>query len=150
MVCAQVVKNESKWEWQHLYVSMTRGMKSLPNVRSMYDRVFSWATIITTCVVVVNVHCTIFVWVESTMMMSINIRKSSLVIRISIHHWVWQGKRWEASFKIFAPLSKVIVTTISQSVSWALYIHSHKGTKTNGYLNCPWYDHTNTVINGLP
>jgi len=131
-LCTRSQKNESKWEWQHLYVLMTKGMKSLPSARSMYDRVFSWVSIVTTCVVVINVHCTIFVWVESIMMMSINVRKSFLVIRISIHHWVWQGKRWEASLRIRAPLSKVIVTTISQNVSWALYIHSHKGTKAKG------------------
>jgi len=26
-----------------------------------------------------------------------------------------------------------------------LYIHSHKGTEINGYINCQWYDYTNTM-----
>jgi hypothetical protein len=29
-------------------------------------------------------------------------------------------------------------------------VHSHKGTKTNGYLNHQWYDHINNVKNGQP
>ncbi len=40
VVYAQVVKNESKREWRHSYVSIAMGMKSLLNVHSTYDRVF--------------------------------------------------------------------------------------------------------------
>jgi hypothetical protein len=29
-----------------------------------------------------------------------------------------------------------------------LYVHSHRGTEANGYLDCQWYDHTNTVKGG--
>jgi len=36
MVCAQVVKNESKWEQRHPYISITRGMKSSCGVHSPY------------------------------------------------------------------------------------------------------------------
>jgi hypothetical protein len=42
-------------------------MKSSFGVHLAYDHVFSWAAIITTCAIVVDVHCTIFVWVESVM-----------------------------------------------------------------------------------
>jgi hypothetical protein len=69
MVCAQVVKNETKREWKHPYISIAKGMKSSPNVHSMYDCVFSWPTIIVACVLIVNVHCTISMWVGSVMIM---------------------------------------------------------------------------------
>jgi hypothetical protein len=36
-----MVKNESKWNWRHPYVSIIRGMKSLFGAHSMYDYVFS-------------------------------------------------------------------------------------------------------------
>jgi hypothetical protein len=45
------------------------------------------------------------------------------VIRISTHHWMWEGKRSETSFWTCAPLSKTIAMTISQSVSWPT-VHS--------------------------
>ncbi len=68
MICAHVIKNESKWKWKHPYVSVTRRMKSLFNVRLTYDHVFSWATIIATCVVAIDDCCTISMWVELAMM----------------------------------------------------------------------------------
>jgi hypothetical protein len=46
------------------YISIAKGMKSLPSARSMYDFVFSWATIIIVYVVTVNAWCTISMWVE--------------------------------------------------------------------------------------
>jgi len=54
---------------------------------------------------------------------SIKVRKSCLVIKISIHRWVWQGKRWETSFETCAPLSKIIVAIISQNVL-CIVVHS--------------------------
>jgi hypothetical protein len=29
-----------------------------------------------------------------------------------------------------------------------LYVHSYKGIEINGYLDCQWYDHTNTMKDG--
>jgi hypothetical protein len=37
MVCAQVVKNESKRKLRHPYVSITRGMESSLDVRLVYN-----------------------------------------------------------------------------------------------------------------
>jgi hypothetical protein len=39
---------------------------------------------------------------------------------------------------------------ISKCICALLHVHSHKGTKVNGYLGCQWYDHTNTVKNEPP
>jgi hypothetical protein len=148
VVNAQAVKNESKQESIHPYVSIARGIKSLPSVHSTYDRVFSWTTIIATCVVVVNVCYTISMWIESTMTTSIKVWKSSLVIRISIRRWVWWKKRWEISLWTCAPLSKTIMKQNPKMYCGLSYAHSHKGTKTNGYVDCQWYDHTYTVKDG--
>jgi hypothetical protein len=41
VVSAQAVKNESKQESIHPYISIARGMKSSPSAYSMYDHVFS-------------------------------------------------------------------------------------------------------------
>jgi hypothetical protein len=117
LVYPQVVKNESKRKWKHPYVSIAKGMKSLPNFHSTYDHVFSWAAIIATCVVV-NSHWTISIWVKLTMTTSIKIRKLSLVIIICTCHQIWLGKRWETLLWTCTSLSKIIVVTISQSVSW--------------------------------
>jgi hypothetical protein len=43
------------------YISIARGMESSFGAHSMYDCVFSLATIIIACVTVVNVFCTISV-----------------------------------------------------------------------------------------
>ncbi len=120
MVCAQVIKNETKWKWKHPHVSIIRGMKSSHGVCSMYDHVFTWASIIVTCAIVVDVCYTISVRVGSTMIMSIKVRKLFLMRRISIRCWVWQGKRWEISFWTCAPFSKIIVAIVSRSVSWVV------------------------------
>jgi len=37
---------------------------------------------------------------------------------------------------------------ISKMCHGLLYAHSHKGTKANGYLDCQWYDHINTMKGG--
>jgi hypothetical protein len=147
MVYAQAIKNESKQESIHPYISIARGMKSLI-VRSTYDHVFSWTTIIATCVVVINVCCTIFVQIESTMTTSIKVRKPYLVIRISICRWVYWEKKWEISFWTCSPLSKTIVKQNPEMYHGLLYAHSRKGTKTNGYVNRQWYDHTYIVKDG--
>jgi hypothetical protein len=120
MVCAQAVKNESKQECKHPYVSIAKGMKSLFGACLIYDHVFSWATIITTCVVIVDTRWTISMQVGSAMMTSIKVQKPSLVIRISNCHWMWWGKRWETPFWTCAPFSKTIVMIISQSVLWVV------------------------------
>jgi hypothetical protein len=120
VVCAQVIKNETKRKWKHPHVSIIRGMKSSHGVCSMYDHVFTWASIIVTCAIVVDVCYTIYVRVGSTMIMSIKVRKLFMMRRISIRHWVWQGKRWEISFWTCVPFSKTIVAIVSRSVSWAV------------------------------
>ncbi len=85
-----------------------------------YDYAFFWIDIITTCVVVIDVHCTIFVQVGLTMIMSIKVHKPSLVIKIFIQCLVWEGNRWETSFWTCVPLFKAIVATLSQSVLWVV------------------------------
>jgi len=85
--------------------------------------VFSWATIVTTCVVIVDVCCTIFVWVELTMIVSVKVWKPFIVIRISIRHWMWQGKMCKTSLWTYALLSKVIVIIVFRSVS-CFVVHS--------------------------
>jgi hypothetical protein len=100
-----------------IYISIARGGGPL-----MYDCIFYQTTIIVTCVVVVDFHCTIFVRIESAMTTttSIKVWKPYLVIRISIHHQMWWGKRWETLFWTCAPLSKSIIMIISQSVLWVV------------------------------
>jgi len=134
MVYEQAVKNESKQEWKHPYISIAKGMKSSPNVRSAYDREFFWTTIIAACVIIINGHYTISRQIKSIMMASSKVPKSFLVIRISAC-WVWWGKRWETSFWTCVPLSKVVVTIVFWNVAWLLYVHSHKSIEVNGYLN---------------
>jgi hypothetical protein len=95
VVYEQVIKNESKQEWRHPYISIAKGLKSSPNVCSMYDHDFSWTTIIIACVIIIDVRCTIFGWVKLTMMTSNKVQKSFLVTRISIHCQMWGGKRWD-------------------------------------------------------
>ncbi len=96
-----------------------RGMKSSHDVHSTYDCVFFWTTIIVACVVV-DIHCTIYVWVVLVITMSIKVQKLSLVIRISIRCWVWQGKRWETFHWTCAPFSKTTITIVFQSVLWVV------------------------------
>jgi len=123
MVYAQAVKTKSKWKWRHPYISITRGMKFSPDVCSTYDCALPYVAIIIACIIIVDIHYTIYVWVESAIMTSIKVWKSPLVIRISTHHRVWWRKRWEASFWTCAPLFKTIVAIIFQSVSWVV-VHS--------------------------
>jgi len=59
---------------------MAWGMKSSLDVHFAYDHVFSQMAIVITCVIVDNVHCTIFGRVESSMTTFIKVQKSSLVI----------------------------------------------------------------------
>jgi hypothetical protein len=99
----------------------SKKITSLLNVRSMHDHVFSWTTIIATCVVIVDVRYTISMRVEWTMTTSIKVQKSFLVIRISIYRRMWQ--EWESSFGTWAPLSKTIIVIIFGNVSW-VNIHS--------------------------
>ncbi len=61
---AQVVKTKSKQKWKHPYISITKGMKTLHGAHSMYDCVFSWATILIVYVIIINNWCTISMWVE--------------------------------------------------------------------------------------
>jgi hypothetical protein len=44
----------------HPYVSIAKGLKSSPNTRSVYGRVFSWIAIISAYVIIVDVQYTIF------------------------------------------------------------------------------------------
>jgi undecaprenyl pyrophosphate phosphatase UppP len=120
VVCAQTINNESKWEWKHSYLSITRGMKSSRGTHLAYDHVFSWVTIIVACVIIVDVHCTISVQIKSTMITFVKVQKPSLVIKISTHCWVWRRKRWKTSFLTHVPFSKAINVAISQSVSWVV------------------------------
>jgi hypothetical protein len=64
-------------------------MKSSLNARSMYDRVFSKVAIIAACVIIVDACYTIFVQIGVVIMTFIKVWKLSLMIRISIHHWMW-------------------------------------------------------------
>jgi hypothetical protein len=80
------------------------------------------------------------VWVKSAMTMSIKVWKPFLVITISNHRQVWRGKRWETSVWICVALSKAIVTTISQNVSWTVVHSLLEGHQSNGYLDHQWYD----------
>jgi hypothetical protein len=59
---------------------MARGMKSSLDAHFAYDRVFSWMAIVITCVIVDNVHCTIFRQVESNMTTFTKVQKPSLII----------------------------------------------------------------------
>jgi hypothetical protein len=81
---------------------------------------FVWLVMITIWVIVIDVRCTIFVQVGSIMIMSIEVHKLSLVIRIFIWCWMWQGKRWETFFWTCAPIFKAIVVTLSQNVLWVV------------------------------
>jgi hypothetical protein len=95
-------------------------MKSSFGICSMYGHVFSWATIIVACVIIINVIYTIYVQIELAMMTSIKVQKSFLIIRISTRCQMWWGKRWETSLWTCDSLSKIIVVTISQNVWWAI------------------------------
>jgi len=64
---------------------MERGMKSSPNAHFVYDRVFSWMTIDIACIVMDNVHCTIFKQVESIMITFTKVQKLFLMIKILTH-----------------------------------------------------------------
>jgi hypothetical protein len=86
-------------------------------------QVFSWATIIITCVIVVDVHYTIFVQIGLAMIMSIKVWKPFIVIRISTPHRMWWRKRCKTSFWTCVSLSKVIVVIVFWSVSWVV-VHS--------------------------
>ncbi len=134
VVCAQMVKNESKWKWKHPYISITKRMKSLPSARLAYDYVFSWTNIIVTCVVVINVRYTIFVQVGLAMTMSIKLLKPFLMIKISIRHQVWQGKRWETSFWTCVPFFKTIVVIVSRNVSWVIIRSFPQGHRSKWIL----------------
>jgi hypothetical protein len=128
VIYAQVIENESKWKWTHPYISIARGLKSSLNTHSTYDCVFSWVAIIVVCIIVVNVHYTIVVWIKLTMMTSIKVYKPFLVIRIFIHCRIWKRKRWETSFWTCVPFSKTLVPTISQNVLWVIlcsFLHGH-------------------------
>jgi hypothetical protein len=99
----------------------SKGNEALPNVRLMYDHVFSWTTIIVPNVVIIVVHCTISMQIRLTMMSSIKVWKSFLIIiRLSICHWVWWGKRWDTCLWTCAPLFKIIVTIVSWNVLWVV------------------------------
>jgi hypothetical protein len=97
----------------------SKGNKSSLNVCSTYDHVFSWITIIVTCVVIVNVCHILFVWIGSTTT-SMKVWKLSLVIRVSTPHWVWRRKMRETSLWTCVSLSKIIVMIISRNASWVV------------------------------
>ncbi len=123
-----MIKNESKQEWRHPYVSIARGLKSSHGVHSMYDLVFSQVAIIVAYVIVVNVHYTIFMRIKSIIMTSMKVWESFLMIRISTHHWVWQGKMWETLW-ICVPFFKIIVIIVSQRVLWVVifsFLYGHQ------------------------
>jgi hypothetical protein len=107
---------------------MEKGMKSFPNAHFVYDRVFSWMTIVIACIVMDNAHCTIFKQVESIMITSIKVQKLFLVIKILTHCQMRWGRRWETSFCTCVPIFKTIVVTISQRISWVevcSFLHGH-------------------------
>jgi hypothetical protein len=62
--------------------------------------VFILAAIIIACVVIVDARWTIFMWIKLAMTMSIKVRKSYVMIRISTHHWVWWRKSLVMTFVI--------------------------------------------------
>jgi hypothetical protein len=64
VVCAQTVKMNQNAKWKHPYISITMGMKSSYVAHLAYDHVFSWIAIIDACVVIDNVHYTIYVWIR--------------------------------------------------------------------------------------
>ncbi len=122
--------SNKKWikvKWNHPYISITRGMKSLPNVHLAYDHVFSWVTIVVACHVVVDAHYTIYVQVVLAMTTSIKVWKSFLVIKISTHHQVWQGKRWDvATLTLGLQLNVKCKLTSGQDSVFENETHSHK------------------------
>jgi len=77
-----------------------------------------------------------------------NVHQSPEAIWISIHHWVWWGKRWKTSLLRCAPFFKTIVVTISQIMSWAIVHSFPQGHWSKWIHDCLWYDHTNTVKDG--
>jgi len=83
---------------------------------NLYDCVFFWTSIIIACAIIIDVHCTIFASIRSIMTMSIKIRKSFLMVKISIYCWVWWKKRWETSFSAYVPLSKTVVVIIFKNI----------------------------------
>jgi hypothetical protein len=156
MVCAQVVKTRTK---KPIYISIARGIKSSPSVPLMYDCILYQITIIVACVVVVvDIHYTIFVQVESAMTTttSIKLQKPSLVIRISIHHQMWWGKKWENSLWTCAPLSKTIVMIIPQNVLWVVLCSLPQGHQSKWVprLSMVWphwhYERWATIECGKP
>jgi hypothetical protein len=58
---------------RHPYISIARGMKSLFDVCSTYDHIFSWVIIIVTCHVVDDVCYTISMQIGSIMTTSIKV-----------------------------------------------------------------------------
>ncbi len=63
---------------------MARGVKLSPNVHSMYEQVFSWTTIVATCIVVDDAHCTISKHVGSTMKTPSKVWNPSLMINNTV------------------------------------------------------------------
>ncbi len=59
---------------------MARGMKLSFDAHFAYDRFFSYMAIVITCVIMDNVHCTIFGQVESNMTTFTKVQKPSLII----------------------------------------------------------------------
>jgi hypothetical protein len=108
-----------KSKWRHPYVSIARGMKSLPSAH-WCKIVFAFEQSSSLHVLSLSICCTITMQVGSTMTTSIKVQKPYLVIRISIHHQVWQRKRWETSLSKCVPLFKTIVVVVSWNVSWAI------------------------------
>jgi hypothetical protein len=88
---------------------------------SVYDRVFSWATIVIAYDVMDNAHYIMSKWIGLVMIMFAKVQKLFFVILILIWRWVWWGKRWETF--AFVPFSKAIVAMVFQWV-WCDAMHS--------------------------
>jgi len=120
---------------------MAKGMKSYPNVRSVYDRALSWMGIVIACAVIIEACYTKSIWVRSRMKTFAKVRKLSLVITISIHLCVWQRKRWKTFIYTWDPLFNAIVVMYLKVYHGLQCTHSRMGNRANGHPNHQCYDH---------
>jgi hypothetical protein len=133
VVCAQAIKNESKWKWRHPYVSIARGMKSSP----------LWLLNVWLCILLNNHHCCMCYhhWC------SLHHNCASWISNDDIHQGleIVSGDKdvhsslYVARSKVRDLLSNMCsilqsnVMIISQNVSWVIVHSLPWGTETNGY-----------------
>jgi hypothetical protein len=148
VVYAQVVKNESKREWKHPYVSIARGMKSSPlcsfnvwlclllNNHHYYTCYHCWCLLHHICASHVsndNIHQGLKI-VSSDK----DIHASLDVARVKVGNLLLN----------MCSILQGNVMTISQNVLWVVIHSLSRGIETNGYLDHQWYDNINIVKDG--